>query len=246
MSPNKALQPTASCRDWWHFGRRLGRRSRRLNGISLGGNRTLVEVKMGTATEDGSNGYEAVATIYIAGRGSRPHVGDSIGAAVVKAWAGAFPSGATVLDLGSGPGEPSTRILQEAGLTTYAVDASPTMVAAFRERFPGVPVERKSVEASEFFNQTFDGVLAWGLLFLLDPAAQALVIEKVAHALNPGGRFLFTAPKEPIEWLDGMTDRQSQSLGAQTYERLLRDAGLTWVADAQDEGENYYYVVEKL
>jgi len=96
---------------------------------------------MGPATEDGSSGYEAVANIYIAGRGTRSRVGESIGAAVVKAWADAFPPGATVLDLGSGPGEPSTRILQEAGLTAYAVDASPTMVAAFRERFPGVPIE---------------------------------------------------------------------------------------------------------
>jgi hypothetical protein len=42
-----------------------------------------------------------------------------------------------------------------------------------------------------------------------------------------------------------MTSCQSQSLGAQTYERLLRDVGLTWVADAQDEGENYYYFVER-
>lgn len=201
---------------------------------------------MSTAIEDGSNGYEAVANSYIAGRGTRARVGDSIGAAVVKTWAAAFHAGATVLDLGSGPGEPSTRILQEAGLTTYAVEASPTMVAAFRERFPGVPIEQNTVEASEFFNRTFSGVLAWGLMFLLAPAAQALVIEKVAHALNPGGRFLFTAPQEAVEWLDGMTDRPSQSLGAQTYERLLREAGLTWVADAQDEGENYYYFVEKM
>jgi SAM-dependent methyltransferase len=201
---------------------------------------------MGTATEDGSSGYEAVANIYIAGRGTRSRVGDSIGAAVVKAWADAFPPGATVLDLGSGPGEPSTRILQEAGLTTYAVDASPTMVAAFRERFPGVPIEQNTVEDSEFFNRTFSGVLAWGLLFLLDPAAQALVIEKVARALEPQGRFLFTAPRQPLEWLDGMTGRQSQSLGEHTYKRLLHDAGLTWVADAQDEGENHYYFVEKV
>jgi SAM-dependent methyltransferase len=201
---------------------------------------------MGTATEDSSSGYEAVATIYIAGRGTRSRVGDSIGAAVVNTWAQAFPPGATVLDLGSGPGEPSTRILQAAGLTTYAVDASPTMVAAFRERFPGVPIEHNTVEASAFFDRTFDGVLAWGLVFLLDPAAQALVIAKVARALNPRGRFLFTAPKEPLEWLDGMTGHPSQSLGAQTYARLLRDAGLTWVADAQDEGGNYYYLAEKV
>jgi hypothetical protein len=82
-------------------------------------------------------------------------------------------------------------------------------------------------------------------LFLLEPAAQALVIEKVGRALEPGGRFLFTAPREPVEWLDGMTDRPSRSLGAETYERLLRDAGLTWVAEALDEGENHYYFVER-
>ena len=197
-------------------------------------------------TEDGSNGYESIATIYVARRGTRPQVGDAIGAATVRAWAHAFPAGATVLDLGSGPGEPSTRILREAGLTTYAVDASPTMVAAFRDRFPDVPIEQNTVEASEFFRRTFDGVLAWGLLFLLEPAAQALVIDKVAHALEPGGRFLFTAHTQPVEWLDAMTGRRSRSLGAQTYERLLENAGLTWVGDAQDEGENHYYFVEKL
>ena len=196
-------------------------------------------------SEDGSNGYEAVASIYIAGRGTRALVGDSVGAATVRSWAEAFPAGAVVLDIGSGPGEPSTRILQEAGLTTYAVEASRSMAAAFRERFPNVPIEQNTVEASAFFSRTFDGVLAWGLLFLLKPDAQALVIEKVANALNPGGRFLFSAPKETAEWLDGMTDQPSQSLGAETYERLLRDAGLTWVGEAEDEGGNYYYWVEK-
>ena len=196
-------------------------------------------------TEDGSNGYDGIASIYVAGRGTRPLVGDAIGAATVRAWAQAFPPGSTVLDLGSGPGEPSTRILQEAGLATYAVEASSAMVAAFRERFPGVPIEHNTVEASAFFDRTFDGALAWGLLFLLTPVAQALVIEKVAASLNPGGRFLFTAPREPFEWLDAMTGRRSESLGARAYERLLRDAGLTWVADTQDEGENHYYFVEK-
>ena len=196
-------------------------------------------------SEDDSNGYEGIASISVARRGTRPRVGDAIGAAVVHAWAQSFTPGATVLDLGSGPGEPSTRILQEAGLASYAVDASAAMVAAFRERFPSVPIEQSTVEASRFFDRTFDGVLAWGLLFLLRPAAQSLVIEKVARALNPGGRFLFTAPKEPLEWLDAMTGRQSQSLGAQTYEQMLRDSGLTWVADAEDEGENHYYFVER-
>ena len=200
---------------------------------------------MSAAPEDGSNGYEAVAPLYIAGRGTRARVGDSIGASVVEAWAAGFRPGATVLDLGSGPGEPSTRILREAGLTTYAIDASRTMVAAFREKFPGVPVELGTVEASKFFDRTFHGVLAWGLLVLLAPTAQALVIQKVARALEPKGRFLFTAPREPLEWLDGMTERPSHALGAPAYERLLRAAGLKWVADAQDEGGNHYYFADK-
>ena len=172
-----------------------------------------------------------------------PSFGDAIGAATVRAWAHAFPPCATILDLGSGPGEPGTRI-QQAGLSTYAIDASSAMVAAFRERFPGVPIKQNTAEASELFDRTFDGVLAWALLFLLEPEAQAHVIAKVAGALNPGGRFLFTAPKEPLEWFNGMTGRQSKSLGAQTYERLLREAGLTWVAEAEGEGENHYYFVE--
>ena len=200
---------------------------------------------MATPLKDGSNGYEAVANIYIGGRGTRARVGESIGASVVKAWAATFPLGAMVLDLGCGPGEPSTRILQESGLKTCAVDASPTMVATFRERFPGVPVELNTVEASQFFNRTFDGVLAWGLLFLMEPAAQALVIEKVARVLEPQGRFLFTAPRQAVEWLDAMTHQHSYALGEETYQRLLRAAGLKWVDSAEDEGGNHYYFVEK-
>jgi SAM-dependent methyltransferase len=195
--------------------------------------------------EDASNGYEDVADIFIARRGTRPAVGDAIGAATVRAWAEAFPPNATVLDLGSGPGEPVTRVLRDAGLRTYAVDASPKMAAAFRERFPEVPIDCNTVEASDFFNRHFDGVIAWGLLFLLEPAAQAQVIAKVGHALKRGGRFLFTAQKQPLEWLDAMTGCRSQSLGAEKYERLLRDAGMVWVSEAQDEGENHYYFAEK-
>lgn len=195
--------------------------------------------------DDDSNGYEGVADIFIARRGTRATAGDAIGASIVRSWAERFPPNATVLDLGSGPGEPVTRILRDAGLTTYAVDASPKMVAAFRERFPNAQIERNTVEASNLFDREFDGVIAWGLLFLLAPAAQAHVIGKAGRALKPRGRFLFTAPKEPVEWLDAMTGRRSQSLGAQEYELLLQRAGMVWVGEAQDEGENHYYFAEK-
>ncbi len=194
---------------------------------------------------DESNGYEEIAPLYTSRRGRRPTVGDAIGAGVVRAWAERFAPNATVLDLGAGPGEPGTRILLEAGLTPFAIDASPTMVSAFRERFPGVAVEQGTAESSAYFGRSFDGVLAWGLLFLLGPDAQALVIAKVARALVPGGRFLFTAPTQVHEWNDATTGRASRSLGAEAYARLLRDADLRWVDSARDEGENHYFFAEK-
>lgn len=198
-----------------------------------------------THSSDASNGYDDIAGEFIVRRGTRPITGDAIGAATMRAWAESFPPGATVLDLGAGPGEPSTRVLREAGLTTFAIDASPAMVAAFRERFPDVPVECNTVEASDFFDRSFDGVLAWGLMFLLERDAQANVIRKVARALKPHGRFLFTAPKDSVEWLDAMTGRPSRSLGAAAYEQLLREAGLVLVGETEDEGDNHYYFVEK-
>ena len=152
-------------------------------------------------SEDGSNGYEGIASIYVAGRGTRPRVGDAIGAATVRAWAQAFPPGATVLDLGSGPGEPSTRILQEAGLATYAVDASSAMVAAFRERFPGVPIEQSTVEASEFFDRTFDGVLAWALLLLLEPKLKRSSSRRWRARSTPEGVSSSRPPKSPSNGL---------------------------------------------
>jgi SAM-dependent methyltransferase len=199
------------------------------------------ELCLRVMNDDPSNGYEAVAATFIARRGTRPSTGEAIGAAIVRAWAEALPTGAQVLDLGCGPGEPTTRVLREAGLSTYAVDASPTMVAAFRERFPDVDVELNTVEASGFFGRQFDGVLAWGLLFLLTPTAQAHVISKVGRALKPGGRFLFTAHTQSVSWLDAMTGRPSRSLGAEVYGRLLSDAGMVSVGEDWDEGENHYY-----
>lgn len=196
-------------------------------------------------SDDESNGYEAIASLYAAGRGKRPAEGLAIGESVVRAWAAGLPPGAAVLDLGAGPGEPGTRILLEAGLSPYAVDASPTMVAIVRERFPAVPVECAAAESSGFFGRSFEGVLAWGLLFLLEPAVQAQVIAKVARALVPAGRFLFTAPTQVHEWEDAMTGRRSYSLGAREYSRLVRDAGLEWVASERDEGDNHFFLTKK-
>src|ERR1051326_7328608 len=118
-----------------------------------------------------------------------------IGPSTVREWSRTLARGASILDLGCGHGVVSQPLAEE-GFALWGVDASAKLVAAYRERFPDAHVECAAAEESDFFGRTFDGVVAWGLLFLLPGDVQRRVIGKVARALNPGGRFLFTADRE--------------------------------------------------
>ncbi len=185
---------------------------------------------------DGANGYEQYADEFISRRAA-----STIGVAAVRAWARSLAPGATILDLGCGSGQPITEALYHDGFAVHGIDASPTLVAACRQRFPEMPIACEAVEASRFFERPFDGVLAVGLLFLLTEEAQRTVIRKVAAALTPGGRFLFTAPSQRCEWTDVLTGRESRSLGGEAYVAALADVGLRLLAESEDEGGNHYY-----
>jgi 2-polyprenyl-3-methyl-5-hydroxy-6-metoxy-1,4-benzoquinol methylase len=187
---------------------------------------------------DRANGYEEYADTFMRARNAR------IGLSVVRAWARGFQPGAPVLELGCGDGVIS-EVLVEAGLALYAVDASPTLLGAFRERFPAVETECAAAEESAFFHRTFDGVIAVGLMFLLPEDAQRIVLAKVANVLRPGGRFMFTAPCQMCAWVDVLTGRESRSLGAERYEAALRGLGLEVAPGSFDEGENYYFFAVK-
>ncbi|WP_194362509.1 class I SAM-dependent methyltransferase [Rufibacter sediminis] len=156
-----------------------------------------------------------------------------------------MPQNSTVLDLGCGTGIPISKVLLEEGMTVYGVDASPTLVNAFRQHFPHSPVICESVENSSFFQRKFDGVIAWGLLFLLPKQAQEKVIEKVSDTLEIGGKFLFTAPAEKTQWKDVLTGYHSISLGAKTYKEIVAASGLSLIEEFEDEGRNHYYITVK-
>ena len=111
-------------------------------------------------------------------------------------WSKSLPDGAAVLDLGCGTGVPITKTLIDRGFDVYGIDASPSIIAAFRARFPTIPVECAAVEDSDFFGRAFEGVVAWGLFFLLDADAQRRLIAKIAAVLPRGGRLLFTATQQ--------------------------------------------------
>jgi len=146
-----------------------------------------------------------------------------------------------VIDLGCGPGVPITEVLVAEGLNVFAVDAAPSFVQAFRANLPDTPVVCEAVQDSRFFDRTFEGVLAWGLLFLLSPDDQRRLIQRIADILVPGGKLLFTSPAEPVVWNDLMTGLESCSLGAEEYRRQLSAVGLRVMSEYEDEGQNHYF-----
>ena len=190
---------------------------------------------------DPSNGYEGIAAEFLAGRGRAPST--AVGTRAVRDWARTLPPGAAVIDLGCGTGLPITKVLVSEGLKVYGVDASPSLVEAFRHNLPEIPVACESVQVSPFFHRTFDAVLAWGLIFLLQPEDQRLLIRRAADLLVPGGRLLFTSSvgTEPLVWNDAMTGLESRSLGAAEYRKLLSEAGFRVAPEYEDEGGSHYY-----
>ena len=132
---------------------------------------------------DRSNGYESVAAQFLAGRGRSRSNG--IGARHVRDWARTLPRGAAVIDLGCGSGFPITEILVTEGLNVYAIDASPSLVEAFRHNLPKTPVACEAVENTMFFDR--------GLMFLLPSEGQRRLIQTIANILVLSGRLLFTS-----------------------------------------------------
>lgn len=192
---------------------------------------------------DRSNGYEGIAAEFLAHRGSRRSTG--VGVHAVRQWAQQLPRGAAVIDLGCGSGLPLTGVLLAEGLNVFAIDAAPSLVEAFRRNLPDTPVVCEAVQDSTFSGRRFDGVLAWGLVFLLSPGDQRQLIQRIGEILVPGGRLLFTSPAEPLAWKDVMTGLESRSLGAAEYRRELSAAGLFVTGEYEDGGQNHYYDVCK-
>ena len=188
---------------------------------------------------DRSNGYEGIAAEFIALRGR--HRSKGVGVHEVRKWARTLHRSSTVIDLGCGSGLPITEVLVTEGLTMYGIDASPSLVEAFRRNLPEIPVACEAVQDSVFFERTFDGVIAWGLMFLLSAEDQRRLIQRIGEILFPNGRFLFTSPAEPVIWIDVMTGLESRSLGAEAYRECLSFAGFSIMAEFEDECENHYF-----
>ena len=165
---------------------------------------------------------------------------------VVRQWADSLESGAEVLEVACGSGFPVSKELVESGLKLWAIDSSKTLTNEFAKNFPDVQVKCERFQDSDFFNKTYNAVIAIGLLFLLTENEQGQLLSKVSEVLEPGGKFLFTAPTEIGNWRDLNTGITCTSLGQEKYQELLANSRLKIISTFVDEGKNNYYETERL
>ena len=185
--------------------------------------------------------YDQIAEWYTSTRSP------TIGVPDLAAFAGMLPPRARVLDLGCGDGVPISQFLVREGFDVTALDSSVEMIARYRANFPDIPIRCERVQEALFSAESFEAVVAWGVLFHLSEAEQNAVIWKVSEWLKPGGHFLFTSGD-----LEGVNEGEMNgvtfqyvSLGVSRYRDLIERAGMQLEFNHSDAWENHVYVAAK-
>jgi len=188
-----------------------------------------------------ASAWESVADWFI-----QYSVTSTVGCRIIEQWVLALPARAVVLDVGCGSGSPRSQAVMRKDFRLYAVDGAPTLAAAFKDRFTDAQVACENVTESRFFDISFDGILAWGLVFLLPHDEQLSLLNRLVAALKPEGRLLFTAPSQQCTWNDATTGQLSLSLGSDAYRAHLSAFGAPVVNEFDDEGGNHYYSARRI
>jgi SAM-dependent methyltransferase len=133
-----------------------------------------------------------------------------------------------VLELGSGAGVRSTRILAERGRLT-GVDLSSEQVKRARERIPEARFVHGDVMSVEFAPQTFDAVVSFYVLNNLPREELGPLFARIHGWLRPGGWLLASLPATDNpgwrgDWLG--VEMFFSGYDAETTLGLARDAGL--------------------
>ena len=118
-----------------------------------------------------------------------------------------LPTGAKVLDLGCGTGEPVAKYIVERGFTVTGVDESSQMLKFARQAVPEAQLIHADIVTVELIG-TFDAAVAWDSIFHVERKHHAAIYQKLANVLRAGARLLLSvggsAPAED-DSLEGFT-----------------------------------------
>lgn len=102
-----------------------------------------------------------------------------------------LPTGARVLDLGCGTGEPVAKYIIERGFTVTGVDESSEMLKFARQTVPESELIHADIVTVEL-SDTFDAAVAWDSMFHVERKHHAAIYCKLANALREGARLLLS------------------------------------------------------
>ena len=166
-----------------------------------------------------------------------------------KVWHDRFISrlreGATVLDLGCGPGRPVVQHLVERGLHVTGVDSSPAMISFCRARLPDqewIVADMRTLA----LQRRFDGILAWDSFFHLNHEDQRRMFAIFADHAATAAVLMFNAGPEHGEAVGEYRGDPlyHASLSASEYQDVITRSGfrvLQHVAnDAQAGGRTVW------
>jgi SAM-dependent methyltransferase len=178
--------------------------------------------------------YERHARDYVADRGRELQI--------ERGWLDRFtallPVGGAILDVGCGSGEPIARHLIERGFAVDGVDASPTLIAFCRARFPERTWHVGDMRALAL-DATFDGLLAWDSFFHLNANDQRAMFPIFARHTAPGGALMFTSGSVEGEAIGSYRGEPlyHASLESDEYHALLSAHGFQVVAHVTEDPE---------
>jgi SAM-dependent methyltransferase len=157
----------------------------------------------------------------------------------------AVDGGQRVLDVGCGPGSLTAELVRRSGPgAVSAVDPSEPFVAAARERYPGVSVQRAAAEELPFEDRAFDAALAQLVVhFMADPVAGLREMARVTREDgvvaacvwdHAGGRGPLSVFWQAARDLDPHVDDESHLAGAREGHlgQLLQEAGLREIEES--------------
>jgi SAM-dependent methyltransferase len=177
-----------------------------------------------------AEGYDALGKGYLAWTSAFADPGRE---RMVNEFSARLASGARVLDLGCGPGIPSTRALASRFDVT-GVDISETQLEAARRNVPEATFVHADIAQIDFPPESFDGVTAFYSISHVPRDEHGQLFERIARWLVPGGLLLATLgsgdnPDWTGEWLGGPMFFSSHD--ADTNRSLLAAANFELIID---------------
>lgn len=133
-----------------------------------------------------------------------------------------------ILELGCGPGFPTTRMLLDRGAHVVANDIAAKQLKMARTHCPEASFIEEDMATLDFRPGGFDGVVCFFTLFHLPRAEQKEMFSKIHAWLKPGGVFVFNLATVDMEEIHSEFLGRGMfwsSYGVNQSMAMVRDAG---------------------